>query len=120
MRRTLTRLTFDPGFNRAMAWSPDGRRLAFSAPRDGSENVYWQAADGTGAAERLTKGAKAEFPSYFLPDGKRLLFQTPDSTPRDVGIVSLEGEHPTEQLLHTPFDEQNASDSPDGRWLAYQ
>ena len=86
----------------------------------GSENVYWQAADGTGAAERLTKGAKVEAPTSFLPDGKRLLFATPDTAPRDVGIVNLDGEHRAELLLHMPFSETNASVSPDGRWLAYQ
>ena len=97
-----------------------GRRLAFSGQREGSENVYWQAADGTGAAERLTKGAKVELPSSFLPDGKRLLFHTPDARPYDIGIVNLDGEHRTELLLHMPFDEVNAAVSPDGRWLAYE
>jgi serine/threonine-protein kinase len=120
MRRTLTRLTVDPGLNRSIAWTPDGRRLAFSAQREGPENVYWQAADGTGTAERLTKGAMQELPQFFLPDGKRLLFQTTTTAPSDIAIVNVDGEHPTELLLHTPFDEKNASVSPDGRWLAYE
>src|SRR5262249_24749580 len=69
VRRTLTRLTLDAGLNRYIAWTPDGRRLAFSAQREGSENVYWQAADGTGTVERLTHGTKAEVPAAFSPDG---------------------------------------------------
>jgi serine/threonine-protein kinase len=55
-RRTLTRLTFDSGVNRGVTWSPDGRRVAFSAVGPDGENVSWQAADGTGSAERLTQG----------------------------------------------------------------
>jgi serine/threonine-protein kinase len=118
MRRTLTRLTFDPGLNRGSAWSPDGHRVAFSAQREGSENINWQAADGTGAAERLTQGSKAEFPLSFSPDGKHLLLST-GSPPRDIAIVSLEGDHRVEPLIHTPFDEATAAFSPDGRWIAY-
>ncbi len=103
-----------------MAWSPDGRSVAFSAKREGAWNIYWQAADGTGSAERLTQGTKVELPNSFSPDGKRLLFITPDTTPRDIGIVNVEGDHRTELLIHTPFDEINGSFAPDGRWMAYQ
>lgn len=34
------------------AWTPDSKRIAFRSDRDG-EGIYWQAADGSGAAERL-------------------------------------------------------------------
>jgi Tol biopolymer transport system component len=118
MRRTLTRLTFDPGLNREAVWTPDGRRLAFSAQREGSEDIYWQSADGTGSPERLTKAGRV-MPSAFTPDGKRLLIH-PTGAPRDISIVDLDGEHHTEPLLHTTFEEQNAEVSPDGRWIAYQ
>jgi eukaryotic-like serine/threonine-protein kinase len=120
LRRTLTRLTFDPGLNRGPTWTPDGKRLAFSAQRDETENIYWQAADGTGAAERLTKGSKPELPNSFSPDGKHLLFNTPSGSPRDIGIVNLDGEPRAELLIHTPFNEFNANFSPDGRWIAYE
>ena len=51
-RRTLTRLTFDSGIDRYPMWMPDGRRVVFSSQRAGPSNVFWQSADGTGAAER--------------------------------------------------------------------
>ena len=36
-------------------WTPDGRRIIFSSNRGGQNNLWWQAADGTGGtAERLT------------------------------------------------------------------
>jgi serine/threonine-protein kinase len=73
-RETLTRLTFDPGADRAPVWSPDGRRIAFSSQRDGSPgNVFWQAADGTGAAERLAEDKLTMFPASFSPDGSQIL-----------------------------------------------
>ena len=52
---TLTRVTSDPGVDQAPVWMPDGRRLVFSSQTGGAAgNIFWQAADGTGAAERLT------------------------------------------------------------------
>jgi len=120
MRRTLTRLTFDPGLNRLPAWTPDGKRIAFSAQKDAAENIYWQAADGTGTAERLTQGPLPQVAFSFLPDGTRLIYGQPDAAPFDIGIVDLKGEHKSELVLHEPFSETNAEFSPDGKWIVYE
>jgi serine/threonine-protein kinase len=116
----MTRLTFDPGNNRGPVWSPDGTRVAFTAVRDGGETIYWQAADGTGAPERLTQGPSVQLPNSFSPDGRRLVFNQPDRPPYDLGVVNVEGDRRTELILRTPYDEYNGEISPDGRWLAYQ
>jgi serine/threonine-protein kinase len=121
VRRTLTRLTFDPGVNRGVAWTPDGKRLAFSAQRDGTENVYWQASDGTGTAERLTEGKRPQLPNAFTPDGTQLLFQEPGAAPYDAYKMNVTGDRKIEPLLANPgYSERNAEVSPDGRWVAYQ
>ena len=120
-RGTLQRLTFDPGLNREAVWTPDGKRVAFSAAKpDGSEEVYWQAADGSGIAERLTEGTmRGAIPTSFLPDGSGLLYTEPDS-PRDLWMVKVEGPRTGQRLIATAANEQNGVVSPDGRWLAYQ
>jgi serine/threonine-protein kinase len=120
LRRTLLRLTFDPGINRGVAWSPDGKRVAFSAQRNGAENIYWQTADGSGTAEQLTHDPSVQYPVSFSPDGSYLLFNQPDAAPYDVGMVSLKGEHKTQMIFNTPFNELNSEISPDGRWIAYE
>ena len=54
-RAQLTRLTLDPGQDWHPVWTPDSRRIVFSSNRGGGQfNLWWQAADGTGDAERLT------------------------------------------------------------------
>ena len=74
-RRTLTRLTFDPGFDRYPMWTPDGRRIAFSSQRTGGPtNLFWQAADGTGAAERLTESPNIQYPLSISADGTTIVF----------------------------------------------
>ena len=118
-RETLQRLTNDPGFNRSPVWTPDSKKVAFSAERDGLESIYWQAFEGSGTPERLSSGSVPQAPESFSPDGKRLIFSTPLVTPYDVGFISLEGSHETQMLLRSAASELNAEISPDGRWLAY-
>jgi serine/threonine-protein kinase len=120
-RHVLTRLTTAPGLDNFPVWTPDGQRVAFGSARDGGQslNVYWQAADGTGPAERLT--ADARVPYAFSPDGKRLLLRVPGSENGfDIHMMSLDGNRTMTPLLHSQFAENNPEISPDGRWVAYQ
>jgi serine/threonine-protein kinase len=119
VRSTLTRLTFDGALDSHPAWTPDGRRLVFSSQRAGGRNLFWQAADGTGAAERLTESANQQNAGAVSPDGTRLIFtETTPKTGDDVMQVELGGTHRVTPLVQTPFAERNGIISPDGRWLA--
>ena len=54
-------------------------------------------------------------------DGRFLLFYRVDpQTDRDLWVLPMEGDRTPWVFLKTPFDERNASLSPDGRWVAYQ
>ena len=117
-RETLTRLTFAPGGDFYPVWTPDGRRVAFASDRDGPDNLYWRAADGTGAVERLNESENYQLPTAFTPDGKQLVFVDFGEQGANLGVLSLEGS--PEPLLATEFNERNAEISPDGGWLAYQ
>src|SRR5262249_15702475 len=70
------RLTFGGG-NRFPIWSVNGRRIAFQSDREGDFGLFWQAADGSGAPERLTRAKPETFqvPESFSPDGTHLLFR---------------------------------------------
>ncbi len=121
-RQSMTRLTFNQGLNRGPEWTPDGKRLVFSAERDGPESLFWQAADGSGAPERLTKGqvGRPQVPYSVTPDGARILFGEPGQPPYDLYQLELGAERKATPLLNAAHDEHNAEVSPDGRWMAYQ
>ena len=121
-RPNLTQVTFDPGLNRAVVWTPDGK-LVFSAERDGTVPLFWQAADGSGSPERLTDGqpGRPQIPTSVAADGTRLVFSQPDAAPHDLYMLQLGAERKVLPLLNvSSYDESNGEVSPNGRWLAYQ
>ncbi len=126
-RRTLSRLTFDPGEDENPTWSPDGQRIVFSSSRDGGtaldNNLYSQAADGTGVVELLAEGEGQIFPTSFLPDGSGVLvYGSPggrSNSNDDISLLSFDGSDRATPLLNTGFAESYPALSPDGHWLAY-
>jgi eukaryotic-like serine/threonine-protein kinase len=120
-RPRLARMTLDPGMDRFPIWTRDGLRIVFTSSRAGALNLWWQAADFTGVAERLTTSSNSQFPTGITPDGKAVVFN--EATPTmdsDLLQVALDGTHQVTPLLQTKFDEFNGIVSPDGRWLAYE
>jgi len=120
-RTTLTRVTFDPAIDNYPVWTPDGRRVIFGSDRGGARNLYGQAADGTGAVERLTDSPNVKNATAVSPDGARLIFtEMAPKTGEDVMQVELDGTRRVTPLVQSPFNERNGIVSPDGRWLAYE
>jgi len=121
-RQTLTRLTFDASLDGLPIWSPDGKRLLWSSQRGGSQlHLYWQAADGTGVAERLTDRPTPQRATDFTPDGKAIIYsEVAMGGQQDVVMLSVDEKRQVTALVHSAFDEGNAVVASDGRWLAYE
>jgi eukaryotic-like serine/threonine-protein kinase len=120
-RKTLTPLTLDPGEDQHPLWTHDGQRIIFTSNRGGVRNLWWQAADGNGEAERLTKNNEAGYPNGITPDGTAVVFHENMGTRgRDLLQLALDETRRVTPLLATTFDEREGVVSPDGRWLAYE
>jgi eukaryotic-like serine/threonine-protein kinase len=118
-RETLTRFTFEGDVNSSPAWTPDGKRIAFTSTKDGPLNIFWQLADGSGGLEKLNTSENAQVPMSWSPDGKLLAFlEVNQATAYDIWVLRL-GDRKAQPFLRTPFSEAVPRFSPDGRWLAY-
>jgi serine/threonine-protein kinase len=104
-------------------FAPDGKRVVFrTAAAGGEDNLYWRAADGSGAVDRLTTSLRSQTPGSWSPDGTTLAFveegESQGSLQFDIWVLSI-GDRKTRALIHTNANEMTPEFSPDGRWLAY-
>ena len=117
--KTLTPLTFDPNPDIFPVWTHDGRGIVFASARNGALNLYRQAADGTGSAERLTTAPHTQFANSVTPDGTHLLInEFKDSA--DISIAPVNGKSAPTPLLQGPGTQRAAEVSPNGRFVAYE
>lgn len=119
-----TRLTFNPSYDSAPIWSPDGRQIAFTSDRNGSMDIYIMPANG-GRERRLTYNSGSELTEAFSPNGKDIYFssaiQDPAISPMfpsgrlvELYAISTDGSN-MHQILSTPAT--SLSVLPDGKIL---
>ncbi len=119
-KSTMQRLTFG-GSNRFPIWASDGKRVAFQSDREGDLGIFWQPADGTGSAERLTKAEAGEShePASWSPDGERFLFDVRKGSDFSLWMFSVRDRKASPFGAVRSEHPSGAVFSPDGRWVAY-
>ena len=80
------RFTFHPAQDLDVDWAADGRQILFHSHRDGTGNMYRQAANGTGAIERLTSVGAEQIPAGVSADGRSRSYP---SRPRIAASTSI-------------------------------
>jgi serine/threonine-protein kinase len=117
----LTRLTTDPAVDIGPIWTSDGRRIIFASGRSGGVmNLWWQAADGSGTADRLTTSPDRQAASSVTPDGEVLFDDFAPNTGSDIMRLPLGGDRRPVVVLQTKANEYSAVVSRDGHWMAYE
>jgi TolB protein len=107
-------LTAEGGF---LAWSPDGRRIAFTSGRDGNAEVYVTNADGSGQ-RRLTRDPAQDSVRAWSPDGQKVAFVRERARSSDVYVVNPDGSG-QRRLTRNAAPSYDLAWSPDGRRIAF-
>lgn len=127
---TTKRITNTPQQERDLTWSPDGRKLAYSAERDGQWQVYMtelvraedkQFAYGKEFKEtQLTHNdSLPSFQPIFSPDGKEIAFLRDRSAIYVTNIAS----HKEREVMNKRYNysyqdgDQDFAWSPDNKWI---
>ena len=115
-RGGFTRVTSDPGFENVPVWSPDGRRIAFSADRGRSAALVVR--DAGGGEEQVLVDRRA-FPLDWSADGRYVLFMASQgNSATDIHAYDTT-QRTTIAVAASAFAEEGAAFSPDGKWVAY-
>lgn len=101
------------------AWSPDGRRLAFTSDRDGLGDVFVLHPDGE--LDNLTASDQRETAPAWSPDGERIAFVRHEEAGRasDVWVMDADGSNARNLTEQPDVIDTHPSWSPDGQRLAF-
>ncbi|MGE0640210.1 MAG: protein kinase [Thermoanaerobaculia bacterium] len=118
-RGASSRITFEEGSDDRPVWSPDDRYLYYMNDRENDGTIFRRESDGMGNAVRVGETPEGFWPLDVSPDGRFLVVGAVTSgTGFDLQKLDLESGKVT-PLVATPFQDDYAALSPDGRLLAY-
>ncbi len=118
--RNLTRTT--AFHERAPAWSPDGKEIAYVSDESGENEIVVRAQDGKGAPKTIkVPGAGFYDELVFSPDGKKIVLTDNSLTLHIVDVASGASKKIATERLYAParYRMLRGSWSPDSRWVAY-
>jgi eukaryotic-like serine/threonine-protein kinase len=107
------------GVNFCPVWSPDSKRIVFSSNRNGLINLFVVPTDRSASPDQLTRTNTWPLALSWSPDGQTLIVADQPGGGRDLSELRLDGERTLRPILATPFIEDAARLSSDGRWMAY-
>ena len=112
-----TRLTRNSARDWRPAWSPDGTQIAFDSDRDGNDEIYVMAADGS-QPTRLTRNSARDWRPAWSPDGTQIAFDSDRDRNDEIYVMAADGSQPT-RLTRNDADDRSPAWSPDGTQIAF-
>ena len=116
-----TRLTFQESVWFA-AWSPDGKRIVYSAEKaaENATTLYVRRVDGTGERELMLSSGNMDHPTDWSRDGQYIVFNRGLQGAQQVWVLPLFGDRkPYPLFADAKYDHMDARISPNGKWISY-
>jgi Tol biopolymer transport system component len=92
-------------------------KIVFTSNRDGNQEIYVAAADGSTVA-RLTNDKAYDDQPALSPDGKSVVFVSNRDGNNELYVIGVNGTG-LRRITDTAYPEIDPSFSPDGRWIIY-
>jgi len=103
-------------------WSPDGKTLAYCAPRANNFDIYAISVEG-GPERRLTAHPAYDDGPDYSPDGKWIYFNSQRSGSWDIWRMPASGAGPDDRLAarvtSDDMEDWFPHPSPDGKWILF-
>ena len=120
-RGVNSRFTFAAGVNICPLWSPDGSRIVFTSEKEGASSLLEKASTGQGEEKSLLKSTDGRvLATDWSRDGKYIAYSHRGKEGWDIFVMPTSGDRKPIPVVQTPFNDLNATFSPDGRFIAYQ
>jgi TolB protein len=94
-RATTARITANDGGGFDPAWSPDGKRIAFTRVIGGTPGIFIANANGHSGLKQLTRTSTCDciLPTWS-PDGSEIAYEGPGQGERPIMVISVNGGTP--------------------------
>ena len=115
---SIRNLTNSPGVReQKVAWSPNGRWIAYVSDRTGEDEIWIASQDGLAAEQQITSGHKGfMFQPVWSPDSSKVAWADKDLK---LWYVDIKDKKPVEADRGKYGEITNYSWSPDSKWIAY-
>jgi eukaryotic-like serine/threonine-protein kinase len=106
-----------------VVWSPDGKRVGYSAEKvAGTQNtdLYLKRTDGAEERELLLSSGNLDHPTDWTRDSRYIVFNRGQTGSRRIWVMPMFGDRkPFPLFPNATYEHFDGRVSPDGKWIAY-